>query len=171
MRALKVTRMNVTELTALLRNNVDYQIGLRLAAILLVARGATSRDVTLDLPFVRHAAICDWVNRFNKEGLEGLMPKAKPGKPCKATAEQLVQIRNLVLDHSPEEYGYNTATWTGPLLIDWLSKHMNIHLKIASIYVWLKVKLGLTHKKGKGFYPEADAKLREEKVVEIKKNS
>ena len=39
------------------------------------------------------------------------------------------------------------------------------------IYVILKKKLNLTHKKGKGFYPEANPEKREKFVEDLKKTS
>ena len=171
MKALKVTRMTAEEIYTLLHEKPEYQIGIRLAVVLQVAKGATSRDVALDLPFGNHVTVCNWIKRFNAQGVAGLIPKDKPGKPSKATIEQLNEIKHIVLQVSPEEYGYNTATWTGPLLIDWLAKHKDIHIKRASIYVWLKKKIGLSYKKGKGFYPEADEQLRSQWVSDIKKTS
>jgi transposase len=168
-RPLKVTKMSSSEIELLLKKQSDYQVGLRLAVIYLVSKGATSRDVAIDLPMVKHVAVCEWVKRFNKDGVDGLYPIIQPGKPSKATSEQLSKLKQVILEESPENHGYNTGTWTGPLLIDWLDKNMNIQIKKASIYVWLKDRLGLRHKKGKGFYPEADEQLRSQRIGEIKK--
>ena len=41
---------------------------------------------------------------------------------------------------------FNSATWTGPLLIEWIKREYNISYKKAQIYNILK-KLGLTYQK------------------------
>ena len=75
-------------------------------------------------------------------------------------------MKDVVLHKPPEDYGYNSSTWTGPLLIAWVKKEYGITYKKAQIYNILK-QLGLTFQKGKGIYPEA--KEREEKLIELKK--
>ena len=52
-----------------------------------------------------------------------------------------------------------------------VEKHCNITYSDDMIYVILKKKLGLTHKKGKGFYAEAKPEVREKFVEDLKKNS
>ena len=72
------------------------------------------------------------------------------------------------MNKSPEEFGYNTSTWTGPLLIDWINKNYDVEYKKAQIYNIMK-SLNLTFQKGKGIYPETID--REEKVETLKKTS
>ena len=77
----------------------------------------------------------------------------------------------MVLKESPTNYRFNTATWTAPLLVELLSKEWNLNYSDDAVYTILKKKLGITHKKGKGFYKEADKEKRTEFVKELKKNS
>jgi transposase len=53
--------------------------------------------------------------------------------------------------------------------VDLLKKQCNISYSDDMIYVFLKQKLGLTYKKGKGFYPEANSEKREQFVGDLKK--
>jgi transposase len=66
----------------------------------------------------------------------------------------------------PSDFGFNSATWTGPILISWIEKSYGVTFKKAQIYNVLK-SLGLTFQKGKGIYPEASE--RTEKVEALKK--
>ena len=77
----------------------------------------------------------------------------------------------VVTLESPTKYSYNTETWTAPLLADLLNKEYGISYSEDMIYVILKKRLHLTHKKGKGFYPEANPEKRENFVADLKKNS
>jgi transposase len=45
------------------------------------------------------------------------------------------------------------------LLVKVVEKHCNILYSDDMIYIILKKKLGLTHKKGKGFYAEANKEV------------
>jgi len=68
---LKVTRSTPEEIRTLLRKDEKFMIGVRLYAVYQVARGASSRELrqTYNVSF---KSVCNWVNGFNKLGLEGL---------------------------------------------------------------------------------------------------
>ena len=116
-----------------------------------------------------HNQILIWAKRFNEFGLEGLKDKPKSGRNARITADQLAWFEEVVLHESPTKYGFNTETWTAPLLVNLLKTQFDIIYSDDMIYVILKKKLHLTHKKGKGFYPEASKEKREEFVEELKK--
>ncbi|MDR2147419.1 MAG: hypothetical protein LBE91_13265 [Tannerella sp.] len=62
-----------------------------------------------------HRQTGNWANRFDAEGLDG--PRMKPGRgrhPC-ITEERKEHLKKD-LSKSPETFGYNTATRSGPLL-------------------------------------------------------
>ena len=103
---------------------------------------------------------------MNEGGIEALIDKVKPGRNNRLDPDELQAIRAVLLNKPPENYGYNSATWTGPLLIEFIKKEYDVEYKKAQIYNILK-KLGLTFQKGKGIYPEAQD--REEKVDALKK--
>jgi transposase len=103
---------------------------------------------------------------LNDGGVDALIDKEKPGRPPKLTNDQKEKIKYLILDQTPESHGYNSSTWTGSLVIDWVTKNYNVVYKKAQIYNILE-GLGLTFQKGKGYYPEA--KDRTEKVEALKK--
>jgi transposase len=58
------------------------------------------------------------------------------------------------MDESPVDYGFNTDTWTGPILIEWIKSQFDIVFKKAQIYNILR-KNGFSYQKARGFYPEA----------------
>jgi transposase len=165
---LEVSRMSVSEIEDLLKSEKDPKLSLRLYNILNVAKGASSRKAEESL-LLSHNQICIWVKRFNELGLDGLKDKPILGRQLGMTQEQLAWLRELILSESPEKHGYNTATWTAPLLVKVIEKRCGITYSDDMVYYILKKKLGLSHKKGKGFYGEAKAEKREEFVEELKK--
>jgi len=164
---LKVTRSTPEEIRTLLRKDEKFMIGVRLYAVYQVARGASSRELrqTYNVSF---KSVCNWVNGFNKLGLEGLKDKPRSGRKPRLKPKQMEEIKTIITKHSPENYGYNTATWTGPMLIDLIDKKYNIKYQKAQIYNVLG-SLGLSYQKGRGIYPEADETKKKEFEEILKK--
>ena len=73
---------------------------------------------------------------------------------------QLQRVKGLLLQESPADHGFNSATWTGPLLIEWIKKQYGVEYKKAQIYNIIK-SLGFSYQKGKGIFPEADEQKQE----------
>jgi transposase len=164
---LSIVGATASEIKQLLRKDEKYMIGVKLYAIYQIANGAVSRDLE-KIYNVSFKAVCNWVHEFNQYGIEGLKDKPKSGRKPKLSQESLISIKSLILNTKPSSYGYNTSTWTGPLLIDYISKEYGVIYKKAQIYNIMKL-LGLSYQKGKGIYPEADQTKRNEFSEELKK--
>ena len=163
--ALKIEKYSAEDIRSLLRKDERFQQGVRLYACYQVALGKRPQELE-DLYDTSFKSICNWVHRFNEGGVSALIDKPKSGRNNRLAESQLNNVRDSVLYKTPSDYGFNSATWTGPLLIAWIKKEYNIEYKKAQIYNILKA-LGLTFQKGKGIYPEA--KEREGKVAALKK--
>lgn len=164
---LTIKNYTSDDLKSLLKKNEKFQQGVRLYACYQVSKGQKPKDLQ-DFYETSFKSICNWVNKLNEGGVEALIDKEKPGRSSRLSILQKSNIKTMLLNTSPSEHGYNSATWTGLLLIDWVEKNYQITYKKAQIYNILK-NIGLTFQKGKGFYPEA--KNREEKVDALKKTS
>lgn len=165
---LQVKGYSPESIKALMRKDERYTVGVRLYAVYQVSKGQSSRKLE-DLYNTSFKQITNWVHRFEAEGLEGLRDKKGRGRKERLSTEQKVILSAILHEEMPIKYGYNTATWTGPLLIDWIKKEFNIVYKKAQIYNILKT-LGFSYQKGKGIYPEADKKKQEEFKNALKKN-
>lgn len=163
--ALKVKNYSSEELKSLLRKDEKFQQGVRLYACYQVSKGKRPKELE-DIYETSFKSICNWVNKLNEGGVEALIDKEKPGRSSKLSEVQKSEIKELVLNKSPEDYNYNSSTWTGILLIDWIKNNFGIEYKKAQIYNILK-GLNLTFQKAKGFYPEALE--REDKIESLKK--
>ena len=157
------------QIKALFKSEDKYKIGIRLYAVYQVSLGKPSRELEV-LYNTSFKQILNWVSRFEQEGIEGLRDKSGRGRKSKMTSSQQERLKVLVLEDSPLDYGYNTATWNGPLLIDWLKNNLGISYKRAQIYNVLK-SLGLSYQKAKGFYPESNKDAQETFKEELKKTS
>jgi transposase len=167
MQKLEITSMSVSEIENLLKSKEDYKIAARLVSILPIAKGESSRKAQ-ELLLLSHNQICIWVKRFNEFGLEGLKDKPKTGRKAKISDKELVWLKNVILNESPTKYGFNTETWTAPLIVIIIEVNCNIRYSDDMVYVILK-KLGLTYQKGKGYYAEANKDVREKFLTDLKK--
>lgn len=157
------------EIKALIKKDERYTIGLRLYAVYQVAMGQTSRNLE-ELYQTCFKQITNWVHRFEQEGIEGQKDKPGRGRKSSLSNEQMTTLSDLLLNESPVDQGYNTETWTGPILIDWIAKSFGVEFKKAQIYNIIN-RLGFSYHKAKGFYPEADEKSQEEFKDSLKKTS
>lgn len=162
--ALKVENYSSSQLKALLRKDEKFQQGVRLYACYQVSKGKRPKDLE-DIYETSFKSICNWVNKLNKGGVESLIDKEKPGRASRLSQEQKAKLKKTILE-SPDLHGYNSSTWTGSLLIDWIKKEFEITYHKAQIYNILK-SIGFTFQKGKGIYPEAQERI--EKVEGLKK--
>ena len=151
---LQVKGYTADSIKSLIRKDERYTIGLRLYAVYQVAKGQPSRKLE-ELYNTSFKQITNWVHRFEEKGLEGLKDRAGRGRKDRLTMSQKQEIRLLLKNESPTKHGFNTATWTGPLLISWIKKKFKIEYKKAQIYNIIKA-LGFSYQKGKGIFPEAD---------------
>jgi len=170
MRKIQFPENASKEIEALLKSKEDYKIALRLVSILPLAKGESSRKAQ-ELLLLSHNQILIWAKRYLTKGIKGLEDKPKTGRKSKISEEQLQWLKGLVLNQSPTQYGFNTETWTAPMLVQMIEKECKIKYSDDMVYIILKKKLGLTYKKGRGFYPEANKEKRKEFVESLKKTS
>src|SRR5690606_1504218 len=164
---LKIKGYTPEEIKALIRRDDRYTIGLRLYAVYQVSLGQSGRKLE-ELYQVSFKQITNWVHRFERDGLEGLRDRPGRGRKAALSPEQMGTLSELLLKGSPVDHGYNTETWTGPILIDWVDKNFGVGFKRAQIYNIIK-QLGFSYQKAKGFYPEADKRAQEEFKGALKK--
>ena len=165
---LKVSSYSPAQIKAMFRDDERYTIGIRLYAVYQVALGQSSRKLE-DLYNTSFKQITNWVHRFEEEGIEGLRDKEGRGRAPRLTEGQRTRIGSL-LKESPEGYGYNSATWTGPMLIEWVEKEYNINYKKAQIYNIIK-SLGFSYQRGKGIFPETNTEQQEAFKEALKKTA
>jgi transposase len=149
-----------------LRKDEKFSQGIRLHAVYQISQGKDAKELQ-ELYSSSHKSICNWVHRYNAEGIEGLKDRPRCGRPSLLNESQKSELEQVIRGN-PLDYGYNTATWTGALAIDFIKKRFGVEYKTAHIYNILH-SLGFSYQKGKGYFPEADE--RAERLETIKKTS
>ena len=150
---LNVKGYEPDQIKALFKKDEGYTIGIRLYAIYQVSLGQPSRKLE-ELYNTSFKQITNWVHQFEKEGIDGLRDKAGRGRKAKLNSLQLQRIKDLLLKETPADHGFNSATWTGPLLIEWIKKQYGFEYKKAQIYNIIK-SLGFSYQKGKGIFAQS----------------
>jgi transposase len=166
-RKVKQLKNYTTEqVEALFESDENNIVGVRMYAIIQLTRGYSTRKLE-DFYRVTHKQICNWADRFDAEGIDGLCMKPGRGRHSYITVEQKEQLKTD-LSKSPETFGYNTANWSGPLLKKHLETVYGIVYKQAAVYVLLH-NLGFSFQRVRGKYPERDEAKREQAKSDIKK--
>jgi len=157
------------QIKRLLTSKKSFMVGIRLHVVYQMSLGHSSREVA-EWYQVSFKQVCNWVDQFEKQGLEGLKDRPGRGRKPKLSDSQRQRLARLVAEESPSDHGYNSDTWTGPLLIDWIRQNFRVSYKKAQIYNILK-QLGFSWQKAKGQPAEADPAHRKAFVRQLKKNS
>lgn len=95
--AISITRRDYTaaELRREAKRTDDADAARRMLALALVlegkSRGEAARSCGMDLQI-----LCDWVHRYNAEGLEGLHNRTAPGAKPRLSPEQEREVAELV---------------------------------------------------------------------------
>jgi transposase len=111
-----------------IRRNDEARYDHRLHGVLLVAQGLTCPQVARQLgDSVRMVQY--WVNRFERQGLAGLLEGERSGRPGRLSARALVQV-GQALRKSPAAYGLAAQLWDGPVLAEFLRRHLGVELKV-----------------------------------------
>jgi len=166
---LTVQGYSSDQIRSLFRDDERYTIGIRLYAVYQVSLGKPSR-VLEELYNTSFKQITNWVHQFEQEGIEGLRDKPGRGRKSQLSDQQYERLRQVLNNETPENHGFNTATWTGPLLIEYIKNEFGISYKKAQIYNIIK-SLGFTYQKSKGTYPENDQLAQERFSESLKKTN
>lgn len=112
---LEITR-NISghDLEILYKKEKDLKVKERLLMLIHAKEGRTTREIS---KIVRksYVSVCKWINRFNKDGIEGLKNKKKSGKPPKMNKEQFKMFEED-LEKPPSEFGYKQPFWDPKML-------------------------------------------------------
>ena len=157
---LQVKGYTTEQIKSFFKSEHKYTIGIRLYAVYQISLGQSTRKLE-SLYNTSFKQICNWVHRFEKEGIDGLKDRPKSGRRPKLNKDQLNELNNVLQNNRPDQYGYNTASWDGPILIDYIKKKYKVEYKKAQVYNILK-SLGFTFQKRRAKYPEANKEKREE---------
>jgi transposase len=94
-----------------------YRVAKRLRAVVLNSEGHTSGELAEILQAPR-SKVSEWLQRYQRQGVDGLLEGYRSGRPAELTQEQRQQLGDI-LDSGPAAYDLDSGIWTSPM-IAWL---------------------------------------------------
>ena len=108
------TYQRLTRLSKEAEREGAYRVAKRLRAVLLNSEGRTSGELAEILQAPR-SKVSEWLQRYQSQGLEGLLEGYRSGRPSELTEQQQHQLGDI-LDSGPVAYGLDTGIWTSPMI-------------------------------------------------------
>jgi transposase len=130
----------------------------RLLAIAMILDGA-SRDAAARQTGMDRQTLRDWVHRYNESGMDGLLSRKAPGAQPKLTAEQMNELRELVIA-GPDPKVHQVIRWRCLDLSAEVSRRFSVTVPERTIGKWL-AKLRLTRLQPRPYHPKKDAPAQE----------
>lgn len=131
----------------------------RMLAIANVLDGM-SREMASRLAGIDRQTLCDWVHRYNDEGVEGLYGRTPPGAPPKLNEAQRLEIKEIVLK-GPDPAVDGIVRWRCCDLKALIWKRYGVAYHERYLGAFLN-KLGLSYITGRPRHPKGDPQKQED---------
>jgi transposase len=126
----------LTTLDALMKQAKKTRLFRRAQAVRQVVAGHTVK-ATADTFHFTNSALRKWVNRFAREGTQGLLDRPRPGRPRTATEEVEARLYHL-FEQDPLTHGARSSPWNCRELSQALSEQTGVPVGPERVRVALK---------------------------------
>jgi transposase len=159
-KAIEITRLDrsAAELRELAVKTEDGDIVRRLLGIALSLDG-WSRGEAATASGMDRQTLCDWVHRYNSDGVAGLATAPRCGRPAALSEAQMAELKELVIKGpDPEKDG--VVRWRCVDLRAKIADHFSVTFHKRSVSKLLR-KLKLTRLQPRPYHPKKDAVAQE----------
>lgn len=154
-RAVVMTRQDLT--AAALRRHAgrcrDGRVACRALAMAHILDGATRAEAAAACGMDRQT-LRDWVHRYNADGLAGLRDVPRSGRPAVLSAEQMAELKALVLA-GPDLAKDGVVRWRCLDLRSVIETRFQVTVHERTVGKLLR-RLGLTRLQPRPFHPKQD---------------
>ena len=126
----------LSEIVKAIKHDKRPEVRQRAMGLRLLHEGKSPKEVAAFLG-VSQPTVYDWHHRWQRDGLEGLVNRPKPGRPVKAT-DSYVALLEEAVEQDPQELGYAFSLWTTERLRLHLKAKTGIELKPTQFRALLK---------------------------------
>ena len=91
-----------------------YRVANRLHAVALNMEGRTAPEIA-DVLKVHRSNVCLWLQRWQEEGVEGILEGHRPGRSPTISERQRQQLADI-LESGSVAYGFSSGVWTCPMV-------------------------------------------------------
>ncbi len=118
----------------------------------------------------RYNTLTSWIDKYLDRGLQGLVEPIKhKNAPQRLSPKQKLQLKQIILEQSPWDYGISRNIWTGEIIIEVLQMKWSVNFKSSRVYEILG-ELGLSYQLAHRDYANAD-KAKQKEFVEVLKKT
>ena len=146
---LELSIVQKKELFSFMKSTKDKEEYRRASAIKQKMERIPYRTIAKNLG-VNYRNVYDWINNYRKYGLDGIRNKRKNGgrKPVISTDKNKEIVKDIVLNKSPQTFGYLKNTWSIRLLATYLSSLLEMN--VSPMQTWRIIQdLGIVYKQPK----------------------
>jgi putative transposase len=115
-----------------------------------------------------------YINTYNEQGPDGLIPMKSPGRPPFLTEEQVQILYGTIRDKTPDEVGFNGVMhWTAKLACLWVEKEFGVKYAVNGM-LELFHRINLSYSRPTYVLAKADPEKQgkfKEDFEGVKKNS
>jgi transposase len=115
-----------------------------------------------------YVTLTEWIDKFIQGGLLELTQKITHQVPCRLNESQQMELKRMLLESSPIDYGIDRAIWTGKIISSVIEERWGVSLKDSRIYEILD-SLKLSYQKAHRDYANADKERQKEFIATLKK--
>lgn len=158
--AVEVTRSDHTasDLRYHASKSVDAAQVRRLLALASVLEGRC-RSEAASLSGMDRQTLCDWIDRYNAAGIDGLKSRRAPGRAPALSTAQMVELEALVLA-GPDPAEHKVVRWRCVDLQAEVARRFAVDVHESTIGRWLH-ELGLTRLQPRPSHPKKIAGAEE----------
>lgn len=130
-----IPRNERRQMQKIVQKTADKNHARRLIAMLMLHRGESLTCVAKTLCAAR-SSVGRWINWFTLFGIEGLK-SLPPGRQKKWPVDAMLRMLNLLVQRSPQDFGYLRSRWSTEMLTVEINKLFNSTLHPGSLRRWL----------------------------------
>jgi transposase len=155
MRAIEIRRLDrsAQELRELASKTLDGRVVRRLLGVALLLEGHSRRESATASGMDRQT-LCDWVHRYNAEGVAGLSPRPNTGRPPMLSETQMVELKALVIKGPDPEHD-KVVRWRCVDLRAEIGCRYSVEVHERTVGKLLR-RLGLTRLQPRPYHPKKD---------------
>jgi transposase len=160
MTAISITRTELSPaaLRGLSARTADARAARRMLAIAMVLDGH-SREAAADTCAMDRQTLCDWVHRYNEDGVAGLTDRAHPGPQPRLTEEQEAEVAGWV-EQGPDLEKDGVIRWRRVDLRDRIEHRFGVSFHKRSVGKLLR-RLNFRRISVRPRHPESDEAAQE----------
>ena len=142
---MSIRRAEIRNLSRLASKTKDVRMKLRYDVIRLHLQGRTKSEIA-DIFAIPYQTVRNYVNAYERSGLEGLAIKKPPGRPAKLNKAQEQQLYDCITTQLPKDVGFAPfVNWTASLACQWVKKEFGVIFSERGMRdVFCRLKLSYT---------------------------